>query len=283
MFDKIKLGIMDLLTILLPGGILLIISRYSFTDLLKGCAAIQNKDWAFVALFASLSYIAGHFIFLLASFLDELVYDKVKTIYCHHHNKLIARVRKIKTEALGFDDSNTLNAFQWSTMWLIMHQPSVYAEVEKYIAESKFFRSLTIVLATIPIFFFIELFKDHKATFRNSVNWPETFIVFTLIIFSLVRYVTRRIKSIETAYIGVILANKGINDTAVAESVSELDKRNIHPSQTIYHKIINDEATLWDKLKYPVIKFVYAFALCFVPFFSYFSGKKTKGAVTVTK
>ena len=74
MLDKLKIGILDLLTILVPGGFLL----FLLSDRILGYAAsdwkgypIMSNQWILLGVGFAMAYILGHFIFFIGSFLDQ--------------------------------------------------------------------------------------------------------------------------------------------------------------------------------------------------------------------
>ena len=82
MFDKFNLGLLDLLTLILPGGLLIglawksgLISDWQFFD------NPNLPEWVFGAVFAAAAYVMGHFVYLISSYLDDLVFAKIKEIW----------------------------------------------------------------------------------------------------------------------------------------------------------------------------------------------------------
>ena len=82
MFDKFNLGLLDLLTLILPGGLLIglawksgLISDWQFFD------NPNLPDWVIGAAFAAAAYVMGHFVYLISSYLDDLVFAKIKEIW----------------------------------------------------------------------------------------------------------------------------------------------------------------------------------------------------------
>jgi hypothetical protein len=193
MIDKFNLGLLDLLTILLPGGFMAGLAWQS--GWLGSWTLFQNipPGWASGATFAASAYVLGHFIHLGASYLDELVYENVKGKLWPDIS-LMDKVIQIKDEAIGVIDRKYFGAFKWSLAYLMKYQPAMYQAVESQIAESKFFRSFTVVLLIASISAFIQS------------NWSEGVLSLVLAILSLVRYLTQRRRSIESAYQYVIAA-----------------------------------------------------------------------------
>ncbi|GAB3222711.1 hypothetical protein J0A67_11220 [Algoriphagus aestuariicola] len=191
MIEKFNVGLLDLLSILLPGGFLAGLAWQS--GWLEEWSMLQelSESWLSAAAFAASSYVLGHFIHMVASYLDGLLFEKIKKRRWPDET-LVNIVIKIKDEEIGKIDRKYFNAFKWSLAHLMQHQPAMYQAVEKHIAESKFFRSFVIVL----------LFAGAWAFFQNS--WLEGSLCLLFAFLSLIRYASQRQKSIDSAYQYVI-------------------------------------------------------------------------------
>lgn len=213
MLDKINLRLLDLLTILLPGGLLLLLGLNldSVNSIWYSWQNLVEESWQKASLFLATSFVLGHFIYLLASGIDNLIFEKVRKVY-YSGAKLLAYVIQLKKEILGFDDFKVINSFKWSLAILMHQHPELYAAVEQHIAASKFFRSFFVVLM---IAFFALLFQS---------AWIKAFVVFVLAVLSLMRYYTQRVKSIDSAYHYVLVASGKRFDTEPdAEMVKSLE------------------------------------------------------------
>jgi len=213
MLNKINLRLLDLLTIMLPGGLLLmvIIQIRPIDAFWDSWQSMITEGWQKAGLFAAASFVLGHFIYLLASGIDNLVFEKARNIY-YRGNALLAYVIQLKNETLGITDRNIMNAYKWALAVLISQSPSLYEAVEQHIASSKFFRSFFVVLliAFIALLFYRQ--------------WLAACVMFVLAILSLVRYFTQRIKSIESAYHYVlVLSGKKFNDAPDPAILSALN------------------------------------------------------------
>jgi hypothetical protein len=267
MLDKLKIGVLDLLTILVPGGFLLFLLSDRIMDFVanewKGYPLLSSQ-WLTVGIGFALAYILGHFIFFIGSYLDDLVYEKVRKVYWHHHAKLTAYVLMLKEKKTGISERKVLSAWKWACAWLISNQPAIYAEVERLMAESKFFRCL-IVVCIAGIFVFP---AEEKST--------ALIIGFIVLIFlSLIRYLTQRQKSLEAAYHG-ILTTSDVRLPAQPDPslLASLKKDQLYPNARLYQKIRdNDNASpgrkiRLDKTWYAVLSFFYSIGLCLIPGFS---------------
>lgn len=265
MLDKLKIGLLDFLTILVPGGFLLLLLGNVIIDLVRklGIDYRQYQDhWIVPVIAAVLAYILGHFVFFFASFLDELIYEKVKRVYWHSHSKLAAYVVQIKNSKTGITDPKVMNAWKWSCAWLLSTQPEIYAEVERNTAESKFFRSLVVVLIVAAVVFVL------------NMGWQSLWITIPLIFFSLIRYLTQRQRSLETAYHGVITSsNEVLPNEPDPAILATFTKKLLYPNENLYARVKKndddpDRSTRTDKFFYEVLKFFYTIGLCIIPGFS---------------
>lgn len=193
MLEKFNVGLLDLLSILLPGGFL--VGLISQAGWIQGWSLVQNisAEWTSGAVFAAVAYVFGHFVHMIASWLDDLIFNKVKE-WKWPDDTLVNIIVKFKDSEIGEIDRAYFNAFKWSLAYLMQHQPMMYQAVEKHIAESKFFRSFSIVLLIAGVWAFTEQ------------RWAEGVLSLLLTILSLVRYATQRQKSIDSAYQYVIAA-----------------------------------------------------------------------------
>ncbi|HSF55112.1 MAG TPA: hypothetical protein VLA71_15260 [Algoriphagus sp.] len=191
MIEKFNLGLLDLLSILLPGGFLVGLVWQSGWiqdwQMLDGI----SEDWMLGAIFAASSYVMGHFIHIVASYLDDVVFNKVKE-WKWPDDTLVKVVIQIKNSEIGEIDRKYFNAFKWSLAYLMQHQPMLYQAVEKHIAESKFFRSFAVVLFIAGVWAFAQ------------ERWIEGVLSLVFTILSLIRYVSQRQKSLDSAYQYVI-------------------------------------------------------------------------------
>lgn len=191
--EKFNLGLLDLLSILLPGGFLAGLAWQS--GWVSGWTIVQKipEGWGSAATFAATAYILGHFIHLVASYLDDLVFDRLKK-WRWPDQTLVNRIIELKEAEIGVFDPGHFNAFKWSLAYLLLHHPLLYQAVEKHIGESKFFRSFSVVLLIASTSAFLQGRKI------------EGFLALGLTLLSLVRYVGQRQKSIDSAYQYVITA-----------------------------------------------------------------------------
>jgi len=198
MGDKLKLGILDLMTILVPGGFLFIFLRpylKGYIDIIgSSFPNLATKDAALYIGFIAIAYILGCFIYFLASYLDEWVYENVSRVFWSNA-ELTAYIVALKAEQTGIPSRKVINAFKWSCGWLLKNHPPMYDEVERLMAESKFFRSMVIVSLIAGLLII---------RFNPLLMLP----LLLLSVFSLIRYLTQRKHSIARAYEYIIIATE---------------------------------------------------------------------------
>jgi 8-oxo-dGTP pyrophosphatase MutT (NUDIX family) len=244
--QKFFVGLMDFFSILLPGALLTYLLMEGLGPVTLGdrvCKELTGtKAWA---AFLFLSYLFGHLIFLLGSWLDA-IYDWVRhhtlntqitvlarrgrllpwpmralvwLVFKRERNLAVDRAVKIKQQALDTLHANdSINAFQWCKALLnnSENQPSL-AVVQRLEADSKFFRCFAVVLALVLAMWSVALLADQDI----QIKWRPIVAIplgIFLILLALWRYMEQRYKSTNQAYWSVITL------TARDKKVS-LDKR----------------------------------------------------------
>jgi len=167
--EKFFIGMMEFFSILLPGALL--------TYLLKGyfyptSGKLDGVEQWMVFLFSS--YLLGHFIFFVGSWLDDQLYDRLRNATYRQQVRQRSEGKKLPWRLTRYfaerffkpdDDmvvshaarirdtyldphgtSSTINAFQWCKARLALEHREALAMVQRFEADSKFFRSLVVVL-----------------------------------------------------------------------------------------------------------------------------------------
>ena len=138
-------GIVDFFSVLLPGAVLAFafqLAKVRFIESQLAGFSIQTKWIVFVLA----SYLLGHFVFLIgAAFLDDL-YDAtyVKRQQAKRGARLLKHVAGIKRAALQ-DAHQIENHFKWARAFIRLNKPDAAVDIDRLEANSKFFRSLTVV------------------------------------------------------------------------------------------------------------------------------------------
>lgn len=230
--QKFFIGLIDFFSVWLPGALLVYLMKDELGLLLLGHAVpIAGTEGWLVFLFAS--YLVGQFVFLLGALLDERLYDPMRNGthagqldrlaagqrlssrlvrwigggFFDRDDKALRQVLRLKAESLGGAGANSaVNAFQWSKARLALDHPAAIAEVQRFEADSKFFRSLCAILIVMIAW---QLVKWVAAlAFPGSLlgaeePWrPLLFIAAAafVLIFAFWRYAERRSKAILQAY-----------------------------------------------------------------------------------
>lgn len=189
--ETLHVGLVDFFSILLPGAVLAFYLRdaavrgdFGLTPIRYGSAA---EGWA---IFAVLSYVLGHFIFVAGSLLDR-PYDRIRgrlePLERNPTLKAAIAIRAFYLDRSRLADAS-INTFQWAKCRLALAHPTSLQHVQRFEADSKFFRSFTIVLLALALAFAV--------TGRS----PLAITSAALAIASIWRYGDQRFKSTRQAY-----------------------------------------------------------------------------------
>jgi 8-oxo-dGTP pyrophosphatase MutT (NUDIX family) len=236
--QKFFIGLMDFFSILLPGALLTWLLMDEVGPAVFGdryAALSGDQAWA-VFLFSS--YLFGHLVFLIGSWLDEF-YDWARhytlntqitrlarrghllpwlaralvwLVFKRESNLAVDRAAKIKQQALGpLQAKNAINTFQWSKALLNVESPASLAVVQRFEADSKFFRCFTVVLLFLLL------------AWRWQHQWPLAGIpiVLALLLLALWRYMEQRHKATNQAYWSVITLAARDGKVAPVKTASE--------------------------------------------------------------
>lgn len=219
--QKLFIGLIDFFSILLPGALLtyLLMGQVGPVVLGEQYSRLGGTEAATVFLFAS--YLFGHLVFLLGSWLDE-VYDWARRytlnaqiamlarrgsllpwlvraliwlVFKNERNLAVERAGKIKQQALSaLQAKDAINTFQWCKALLNIESPDSLAVVQRFEADSKFFRCFVVVLLFLVVIWPLQ----H--------TWPLVGIpvVIVLLFLALWRYMEQRFKATNQAYWSVI-------------------------------------------------------------------------------
>lgn len=205
------LGVVDFFSIMLPGGVLTYFLSGPYQASVFGTLfpAIPPGTAGWV-IFLFAAYLLGHIVFLLGSYLDN-IYDPIrKLVWPQKTDFAFQQADRLKRDRLGDDAARAINTYQWARAVLTLNHPAGMAEVARLEADSKFFRSLVVVLIVLL-----------AATLTG--DWHRTGAVFPVLlgvtaILSYWRYTERRYKSTEQAYrFMIVLAGDDRPETAATE------------------------------------------------------------------
>lgn len=220
--QKFFIGLMDFFSILLPGALLTYLLMGEVGPMVLGdrYAKLTGAQAWTVFLFAS--YLFGHLIFLLGSWLDEF-YEWARSrtlnfqistlarrgallnwparflvwlVFKRERNIAVDRAGKIKHQALSpLQAKGAVNTFQWCKALLNVECRESLAVVQRFEADSKFFRCLAIVLLLVLVAWPLH----HKWPAKSGAP-----IVLALLVLAVWRYMEQRYKSTNQAYWSVI-------------------------------------------------------------------------------
>jgi len=133
---------------LLPGSLVSLTVYHFYRNPINNFLDIGEANTGFYMSFAMLfsSYLFGHIINQLSAYQDEWVYDNFKEKIYYKSNSL-EKVKTIRKEKfLNSLNPVYVNTYKWSLYKLQKEYAEAASEVNRYMADSKFFRSLVVVL-----------------------------------------------------------------------------------------------------------------------------------------
>jgi hypothetical protein len=144
------IGVSELISILLPGAA----ATYALIPVLGQMAVDAHLPqlegaaaWVGAALVA---YLTGHLIFLTGALLDR-PYDLLRQrFYPRERDKTYLAATTVARSWLGADADAT-NTYKFATAVLALRHDTALAEVRQFEADSKFFRSLTILTVCLIV------------------------------------------------------------------------------------------------------------------------------------
>ncbi|MDQ1424548.1 MAG: hypothetical protein QOD72_2046 [Acidimicrobiaceae bacterium] len=220
--QKFFIGLIDFFAVILPGALLTFLLADDVGPKVLGDRYnVLHGNSRAIAFLVS-SYLSGHFIFLAASLLlDNLFFDRIRRATPKgqirrlaagrpppsRFSRLFARISRAHTaddalrEAELLRDRHlapigaegSINAFQWAKARLTLAHPEASVEVERLEADSKFFRSLVLVLVAWAVW----------GAIKVRISVPV--VGLTLALFAFIRYVDQRVKATRQAYWFVVV------------------------------------------------------------------------------
>ncbi len=225
--QKFFIGIIDFFSVFLPGALLAYLGKIWLASATK----LEGTEPLLVFFFAC--YVLGHFLFLIGSFLDGRVYEPIREatyekqvvrlangqkklpplllrwlaqkLFRKRPEAAVEQARSIKEGYLRqIGDAESVNTFQWCKARLALEHPAALVVVNRFEADSKFFRSFVPILASLVLWFLgIEILhavkmlpQDHSSGLRSV--WTGGSIVLLFLAFW--RYVEQRFKATQQAY-----------------------------------------------------------------------------------
>lgn len=191
------LGVIDVFSIMLPGALLAyFLPDFIDTGVLWSLLLRPGKEIHEWLMFLFPSYLFGHIVFLVSSFLDKLYDDLIRPCYYPEIGQIeYSAAEVIKGKAIGEDYARAIKTFQWAKALLVMEHPEASAEVARLEAASKFFRSLVVVFAVLALLNIFALL----CTIGEKGSGYAILVLLILMGLSLWRYAERRHKSVKQA------------------------------------------------------------------------------------
>ena len=184
-------GIIDLFAVFLPGGMLTFVIYHEYKSFFLDIASLNGSQYWVAFLFCS--YFLGHIIFMIGSKLDTLYNCHREKRNPYTNESAFQCASKIKHNFFSGGEIESVNTYQWSTSILATFYPEAMVEINRLVADSKFFRSLVVIL---PFISFVFLCNSH---------YLQAGIFLTLIVPCYLRYYERRLKSTTRAYQYIIM------------------------------------------------------------------------------
>jgi 8-oxo-dGTP pyrophosphatase MutT (NUDIX family) len=229
--QKFFIGVVDFFAILMPGALVAYLGKDWAAHAVLGQPSfpLQGAEAWLVFFFAS--YLLGHFAFLLGAKLDDWLYNPLrkltywgqlqrlaknrplaprwlrkaaesKWLFGSNADAAVMQAQRIKARALQqLDAVGAINAFQWTKARLSRDHPPGLVTVQRFEADSKFFRSLAVVLTVLAAIL----------AFRGE---PVPVLVCTgFLLAALWRYLDQRFKATQQAYWFLIML-EGMKDSS---------------------------------------------------------------------
>ena len=191
--SSVQIGVIEFFSVVLPGALLTAASLIAIDLPAFPRPALLASEGAQWVAFGITAYTLGHFVFLVAAGIDLPVYARYRNWRWPRRGDdayslaLIARSR-----FFGRPDDTVasfpVNTFAWAKAMLALAAPAAAGNVERFEADSKFFRSLVVVLPLVGGLLF-------HAGLRAALP-----VAVALCALSFLRYAERRHKSTELAY-----------------------------------------------------------------------------------
>jgi hypothetical protein len=198
------IGVLDFFSIILPGMMATwLVVQYVPQPVLRqaltfGIEAQPNPyDWVLVSAFLLSSYTLGHFVFMIGSHLDES-YD-----HWRRHNKPSSRdkaflaAEKLRATVNEELVGSNLTVLKWARAYVTIKASHARAEIDRFEADQKFFRSLVVVMCAFGAHFWL----------RESAPGAGLGAVIMAVL-SYQRYVDQRWKMTELIYSTALITYK---------------------------------------------------------------------------
>lgn len=236
--QKFFIGLIDFFSVILPGAVLayLLKSEAPGLPIVDRLAAVGGGEG--IAVFLVASYLIGHVVFLVGAYALDKAYDVVRqatlnkqirdlarhgalrpkwqriiihALFKHERDAAVKKAGEIRRARLkALDAASAMNTFQWAKLYLSKEFPDALAMVQRFEADSKFFRSLSVGLvlvcvASLPMTFAWLVDASMARQLPMSGRAPIIFaLALVALPLALWRYAEQRHKSTNQAYWAVI-------------------------------------------------------------------------------
>jgi 8-oxo-dGTP pyrophosphatase MutT (NUDIX family) len=221
--EKFFIGVIDFFSILMPGALVTYLGKDWIASSVLGRPGFPLQGTEAWMIFLFLAYLLGHIAFLLGSLLDQ-PYDRLRKctslgqigrlaegenfsyhgirklagwIFGKDADKAVVQAVRIRSRALaGMSAGSSVNAYQWCKARLSKEHPPGLVAVQRFEADSKFFRSFAIVLVVLAVISLFQHQRQHKLLLAA--------VYLGLLLPALWRYMDQRFKATQQAYWFVI-------------------------------------------------------------------------------
>lgn len=230
--QKLFIGLIDFFSVLLPGAVLAYLGK-DWAAAQLGAKGFPLDSPENGAVFLVASYLLGHLAFILGSKLDDWLYEPVRSataagsiarlakgerprcrcfqwlaglLFGKEPDVAVTRARYIKEAILRkLSAEKAINTYQWSKARLSKENPSGLAAVERFEADSKFFRSFAVVLVPLLVVYLtVSLVAWWWPDEGRQTQWIPSLVCAVALPFALWRYADQRFKATQQAYYHVI-------------------------------------------------------------------------------
>lgn len=253
--EKFFIGVIDFFAILMPGALLAYLGKGYLSFFVLNRPDLPLKDPESFMIFLFIAYLLGHITFLLGSLLDQ-PYDWLRSctdlgqirrlaesknlsnrwmrgmaswLFSRNADAALVQTIRIKSRALrGISAGNVVNAYQWCKASLSKNHPQGLVAVQRFEADSKFFRSFAIVLLALTV---ISLSQP-----RGQRTLALSAACVGLLLPTLWRYIDQRFKATQQAY-WFVLTLESIKDHSDNDRASKLNSSGLtHSGGVVFRR-----------------------------------------------
>jgi len=148
------LGVLDVFAILLPGSLATwLVLQYLPTGVLRNALSVQlgattaePNSVALAIAFLLSSYMLGHFIFMAGAQLDPIYNRWRERTKPKHRDRLFKAAGELRAKLTRQIVDSEFTTLKWAKVYVQIQAPASRTEIDRLEADSKFFRSLVVVL-----------------------------------------------------------------------------------------------------------------------------------------